>query len=65
MLVDALACVALELVLVPCARRLALSIVDVQPWSLVLCFLLVDALAWAALGRPCRCACRLALSMIE
>ena len=64
MLVDALACVALELPC-RCACRLALSIVDVQPWSLVLCLSLVDALVWAALGRPCRCACRLALSMVE
>ena len=43
----------------------ALVLVNAQRVTLVICFSLVDALACAALELPCRCACRLALSMVE
>ena len=46
-------------------QLVSLVLVDAQLVSLVLCFSLVDALACAALELPCRCACRLALSMVE
>ena len=49
--------------LVPLVR--CFSLVNAQRVALVLCFSLVDARACAALELPCRCACRLALSMIE